>query len=290
MAKLFGQFLIEENQIDEGQLLLALIVQLRSSPSTGEVIFESDLLSKSDQLRILEHQQIHGSDYRGSARELDLWSVELFQRVSSAIQSSRTPLGEILVSLGYITGDNLSKYLNTYVQGSFNQIEQKTEALGPKVASIDPVGITDATLDPVLSSQYADSLKTRMIPALRKLASEASFSKKEEFDRFLLKFLSEIVAIRSAAQFISAQRSLTLADDLISTIKVIKQCRTLPPTSDFIDMIKFSMHLFDGLSQLIAELNSEADASSDANLSDLFERIKNLRESLHRYANVDDLV
>jgi len=287
MNKFFGQFLVDSQQITSDQLLHALVHQLKSAPSTAEALFEHDLLAKADQLKILAHQQIHGLDYRSSAQELGLWNVALADQVSSIIQQARRPLGEVLVSLGYLNSDVLTKTLDSYVEalsGETKSISSPPEekSLLNEQCSQSVTGSND--LDPTLCAEFAENLNTKIIPALKALVLDAHLSTREEVDKFLRIAVSEISALRAAATFVSASQSLQLATDLISTFNTLRRSDTIPPQHDLIDMIKFSTHVFDSLGQLIGNFHSENDFSSDVNLNDLNERVSALQDRLRNHA------
>ena len=296
MPKLFGNFLVEIQQINAEQLLCALVHQLKSAPSTAEVLFEHDLMAKGDQLKILAHQQVNGLDYRTSAKELGLWNPTLAAQVSSVIQNSRRPLGEVLISLGYLKVQDLTKALDVYVEACSSETKLTLQNLPAFTPSSDQevrgipsnVGSAGASiLDPVLSAEYSENVSTNCIPVLRALVSSPPPATKVEFDKFLNKALAEVSAIRGAATFVAAARSLSLADELIATITILKNTKEILPAAELIlliDMIKYSAHVFDGLCQLISQFHSEDDFLSDINMKDLFERVGSLQEGLRIYA------
>ena len=116
MAKLFGEFLIENTLVSTAQAIHAVITQSRSVPSTADVLYDHALLPANEQHRILVHQQYVGSDFRSRATSLGLWPRELAPKVSELVQVKRRPLGAVLVELGYLSMSTLTQALESFVE------------------------------------------------------------------------------------------------------------------------------------------------------------------------------
>lgn len=118
MPKLFGEFLVDQQLLTEEQLARALVHQIRLMPSTVEVIFQHELLPSHKIIEILKCQQTTGRDFRSSAKFLGFWSKDLETTVQSLLEKARTPLGEVLVSLGLVTPITLTQSLDQYIVNS----------------------------------------------------------------------------------------------------------------------------------------------------------------------------
>ncbi len=118
MPKLFGEFLIDQQLVTEEQLTCALVHQIKLMPSTVEVIFQHKLLPNHKIIEILKCQQTTGRDFRSSAKFLGFWSNDLETTVQTLLEKARTPLGEVLVSLGFVTPLTLTQSLDQYIVNS----------------------------------------------------------------------------------------------------------------------------------------------------------------------------
>src|SRR4051812_38670100 len=112
---LFGEYLIQQGLVQADHILVALIEQLRTIPSTCELVFECQLIEPEAIFRALTYQQRHGIDFQSSAEALGIWSSEVAARVNSELQKRRRPLGEILVQKGFLSLQTLSSALDSYV-------------------------------------------------------------------------------------------------------------------------------------------------------------------------------
>src|SRR3989338_6831386 len=102
-VKLFGEYLIEKGIIDEGTLVDALVEQIRSLPSTAEVVWTQKLLKPADVLNVFKCETQNGASFVDAARSLDCWNDALDASVKAHLKKVRVPLGQILVSRGALS-------------------------------------------------------------------------------------------------------------------------------------------------------------------------------------------
>jgi hypothetical protein len=290
MAKLFGEFLVEKNLATTEQVLNAVITQLRSVSSTAEVIFDYDLLSASDQLCILANQQYAGTDFRTSAASLGLWSSELAAKVAELVQAKRRPLGEVLVEMGYLSMESLSRALELYIENLASISRDKTNELSTSFANnfSAPTSLSSETrLDPILTLEFIKTFETQICPALISLIKRLDDEKcsKEVVGLILRDILAEFFTMRAAASSLSADHLEGLAKELITTVEIASKHFEHSNNSRLDmnilrDIFKFAMHIFDGICQLLREFSSEDGIRSDPNLIDLMQRLKRSQESL----------
>lgn len=118
MPKLFGEFLVDQQVISEEQLAIALVNQVKLMPATVEVIFQRKLLPNHKIIEILKCQQTTGRDFRSAAKFLGIWTKDLEISVTTLLEQARTPLGEVLVQLGFVTPMILTQSLDRYIVNS----------------------------------------------------------------------------------------------------------------------------------------------------------------------------
>jgi hypothetical protein len=283
MAKLFGEFLVENNLATTEQVLEAVITQLRSVKSTAELIFDHALLSPTDQLKILSHQQYSGMDFRSSASTLALWNSELATKVADLVRLKRRPLGEVLVELGFLSDQSLTQALEAYVESfaTLNQSAYQGQMNSPAGASpIANPGRAQSSIKPILIGQFVKSFESQIFPGLNAvLQSLENRQNHQSSIAFILRTgLGEIVSLRAASSFVSAAHMERLAEELIDTFEFALRYledgnKFRGHTSMLCDIFKMAIHIFDGIFQLLKEFGSEDGIDADSNLIDLMQRL-----------------
>lgn len=222
---LLMQYLMEQKLVKAEQIVEALVEQVRSLPSSVEVVFELKLLTHEALFNILAEQQISGTDFQKSANKLGFWSDELRDRIHLELSNRRRPLVQILVQLGYLSLQNLPPVLNGYVELA-NRVSPsvRSEAAEKSVAAKPLTEDSQyseprpmAMLDSFLISEYAEALDTKFIPSMKNLlVLLQGKSRDKEAMASAIKFgLMESVMIRAAANFLGAIESEKLADSLV---------------------------------------------------------------------------
>lgn len=201
--KLFGEYLIEKEAISNGQLLAALIAQIKSSTSVPEVIYDEKLLSESDLLRVLALQTKRRIGFIEAAKECQLWTEEIQVLTEKCLLKKRRPIGEILIEQGVIQVDVLSKCLDDFLGGwtpeSSSTSESHSYSERPSAAAPSMV-IEDCSV-------YFEIFNDTLLSDLKMFGSRiAEIEAIEEIQATLEK----IHGIRSAARFIQAKASESL--------------------------------------------------------------------------------
>jgi hypothetical protein len=276
MTKFFGQYLIEKELIREEQLLDALMFQLKSTSSTAEVIYAGKLLSVPDQLKILSHQQMTGSDYRSSAVALNLWPESLRESVGREIQLGRKPLGECLISLGYVKPESLNALFDGYIE-SLSQERAKPKQIRPGDGPESEIAI-DKELDPVLCKEFATLVHEKSVPSMKRYSVTllATPTVATSHDETLQSCARDLNAVRAAATFLGADLSKSLATELGSAINAVIGNQQGDRLASLSQLLKYGAAVFDGLAHLIHGANSEGPANADLNLKDLVIRVREL--------------
>ena len=294
MAKLFGEYLVERNLATVEQLLDALIEQLRSVPSTAEVIYELNLMKKVDLLSIFAHQQYTGSDFRSSAQSLGLWGNQLAEKVTAHLQNLRRPLGEILVGRGHISLDSLTAALDSYVEwcSSLGKNLKPTSAVPkpvqlPQISDKSTSAISQAisgeeSLDPILVKEFVDVYESQIRPSIQELikAMGSTAGTKSQLREYLNGALSEFIGLRAAAQFLGAKRCETIAAETVQSLEKIVKSEKLLNQRLLLEILKISSHIIDSLSEILKDFNSDSHLDGDSNMIDLIERLSKLNRSL----------
>lgn len=87
--KTFGAYLVEKGLINTGDLVSALVEQMKSLPSVCEVVFEKEILDKEKILAVLNTQTEKKTDFRTAAQSLSLWSEDKEGVLQKEIQGRR---------------------------------------------------------------------------------------------------------------------------------------------------------------------------------------------------------
>ncbi|KAB8029778.1 hypothetical protein [Fluviispira multicolorata] len=212
MPKLFCEFLLDKKLIEPEQLLEAFIEHLSHIPSTAEIIYSLNMLSKNDLLEILIHQQKEGMDFRSSAKSLGFWTYNFSQEVSKKIQSTHKPFGEILIQKGYFNLDSLSTAFAHYTD-IINTL---------KGSSIKEIKIPEAH-NPTLSNEYTACFNNNILPNIQKIiiALKDENISAENIKIETRKALAEFVAVRAAANFLGAEYSQKVANEVVKYFQKI---------------------------------------------------------------------
>jgi hypothetical protein len=119
---LFGQFLLERNLINPGQLTEALEYQRKNNKVLGELAVEYKLLDRNAVLQILECQLGQDKDFGKIAVENGFLTGKDLEMLLHLQREKHIYLGEALIRLGAMRRDELEKQLK-----EFNSIKEKPE-------------------------------------------------------------------------------------------------------------------------------------------------------------------
>lgn len=223
-SEYFGNFLISKKIINENALISALIEQLKNSQSTFEILFEKKLIAAQDSLKILEEQQASQSTYKSAALKLNLWKKEFDSIVEDHLNSSRPPLGKILIDQGILDLKKLTSLLDEF----FSEKAQKVNSAPQKEIILSP--------SPLISTgQTAKNVTT-----FAKLQVEDLVDFRDIFDERKIKsFNMALVLIRDkfAQDQESRQKLLKNALQIIQTINGHVFLKELMVISNLLDLI-----------------------------------------------------
>jgi hypothetical protein len=113
--KLFGNFLVERNEISSADLVDALIVQLKGLPTVAEIVHKEKLISNDDQMKVLTYQAKYRCEYIAACRHFGLWGDRIESSVMNELRSCRKPIGQILVEHSKITAEKLTGLLDEFI-------------------------------------------------------------------------------------------------------------------------------------------------------------------------------
>lgn len=113
-VKFFGQFLIEQGEIDAGQLREALDLMRAENKQLGEIAVQKGFLRQSDADWINLQQRTTDQCFGELAQELELLTAEQLTEVVKLQQETRLFIGEALVQLDSLNGDELPTLLDQF--------------------------------------------------------------------------------------------------------------------------------------------------------------------------------
>ncbi|BBH53849.1 hypothetical protein [Fluviispira sanaruensis] len=265
MPKLFCEYLLENKLIKAEQLLDAFMEQLNHTLSTAEVIYNSNILNKEEILKILIHQQQEGLDFRSSAKNLGLWTYNLSQEVNKKIQATNKPLGEVLIQKGYFNLDSLSSAFASYTE-NINSLK-KTPEKDVKIPE---------THNPTLSYEYLTCFNNDILPNIHRsiyILKEKDISA-ENIKIETRKVLAEFVAVRAAANFLGANISQKVANEVVKYFQKSLDSNDSIELQKVIDILELSIEVLIILCNCLQQSNSENMISEEHLAS--FEKFKKL--------------
>ena len=309
VATLFGDFLIQNNLVQADDILVSLIDQLRSVPSTAEVLYDYAIIPAADLLKILAYQQNHGLDFRASAVALGLWSTEVAQQVNDELHKLRRPLGEILVEKGYLDLQQLTKALDAYVEAAYRDVPAAVLApVADPVAAVAAVAtvavplkndgggaqsLQRAPADNLsfpLVAEYCDSFANAGYPALlAAIASlEAAGDDATAVASALQRNLGEYATLRAAADFIGARQSEGVVIAVVVLLEIWRAAPSAVSHVAKIELLKAALEILSCLAQQLKTSHSEVGALNDPRMAGVlasFWRLEaDLRNSKSRVA------
>jgi len=137
----FGEYLISKKAISAEDLARALIIQTKELPHLAELVLELGYLKAEEVVQVFHIQQETGLNFLWSLKQYKSHDSELINKIESAIEEKRTPLGQILLNRSAIDLKTLTMMLDDYLsQAQTPQIKietQNTEVVSvPDTASL----------------------------------------------------------------------------------------------------------------------------------------------------------
>ena len=113
-VKFFGQFLIEQGEIDAGQLREALERMQSRNRSLGDLAIAEGLLAPGDAERINAAQREVDRPFGELAVSMGLLPAEDVEKLLRRQREQRLPLGEALLELGHLPVTRLGALLDCF--------------------------------------------------------------------------------------------------------------------------------------------------------------------------------
>jgi hypothetical protein len=132
-VKFFGQFLIEQGEVDAGHVREALDLLGRTNRSLGEVAVDAGMMSNDDVERVSRAQRGNDRPFGDLAVELDMLTSEQLVECLRLQAESRLKIGEALVHLGHLPAERLGQLLDAF------KVDQAAYELGPLAQLPDPL-------------------------------------------------------------------------------------------------------------------------------------------------------
>ncbi len=245
MEVLFSEYLISEKLLNHEQLLEAIIEQLQSIPSIPEILYENNLLSKDNLLKILLHQKYEGTEFLISAKALGFWSPSISQQVTKKLKNIHKPLGEVLIQKGFLNLESLTSAFTKYVEIQGNKKELKKE---------------HNKFDETILKEYITCFEGSIYPNLQSHLDQLKKGDKsqENILHEIQMILAEFVAARAAADFLGATRSNVIANEIIIYIEHFIEPNTNINFIDIIDVIDMSSQILNSYCKCLKISNSES--------------------------------
>lgn len=113
-VKFFGQFLIDQGEVDASDVREALVLMERENATLGQLAIAQGYLRAQDAARINAEQRSRDVAFGDLAVELGLLSPQQLVDLLQRQRSRRLPIGQALVRLGRIDIDRLGVMLDAY--------------------------------------------------------------------------------------------------------------------------------------------------------------------------------
>lgn len=274
MTILFGQFLIDKGILPKEQVLEALIYQIGSRWSLAQLIFENQLLTCEEQLKVLSYLRYGESDYQNSAEVLGIWNQELANQVKSIEKNrGRPPLGEVLIKLGFFDIREMTQALEIFLQYQdsirSSEIDRSTKNPSQQTGAT----ITEAT-------KIVEFIENRMLPGLQsaQVKLESSTCRRSVIDEVSSSLLAEIKTLRVMSDMHRIQKLLDLSEHIIELLEGFLhdewKWEKYSKFSVVLKLIKFLYQYLQIVSYYLNECTLESFDDADKNLNDLELRLQ----------------
>jgi CheY-specific phosphatase CheX len=113
-VKFFGQFLIDQGEVDASQVREALDLMEEANPTVGELAVRCGYMSARQAVEVSAVQRSRDLGFGDLAVELGLLETEQLVELVRTQRARRLPIGQALVQLGHLTSDRLGMLLDAY--------------------------------------------------------------------------------------------------------------------------------------------------------------------------------
>jgi hypothetical protein len=139
-SKYFGEFLVEKGVITQDNLVDALVEQIAATPPLCQLIHQKKILGTSKIFEAFRYQQDKQVEFMSACVALGFWNKDVQDKVSSALDEIRKPLGHILVSKGLLDLKKLTTMLDEFLsQLSIKETTTKNEVVSSQPVEVAPV-------------------------------------------------------------------------------------------------------------------------------------------------------
>lgn len=150
--KFFGEYLVNKGIINDDQLVQTLIEQSKVTPLAIEIAYQKKIFTPAVLLTITKTQMEKRIDFKTACKEMKLWTPQIETDIESAIHSSRTPIGHLLVKKGLTDLGAITKAMDDFLSRTTAPANQET-ALPPASAAA-----TATKVSPTFSNIFLDEL------------------------------------------------------------------------------------------------------------------------------------
>jgi len=128
-VKFFGQFLIEQGEVDAAQVRAALDMLGKTNRSLGDIACEMGLMVEGDADMVVQRQRLIDKPFGDLAVEMGMLTNAQLVECLRVQREGRLLIGEALVQLGHMAEDRLGLMLDAYktdqspyMVGSFQEL------------------------------------------------------------------------------------------------------------------------------------------------------------------------
>lgn len=113
-VKFFGQFLIDQGEVDASHVRAALELMEEENPTLGELAIEQGHMTQRQASQVSAEQRHHDRPFGDLAVKMGFLTAQQLVDVVQHQRAQRLPIGEALVRLGHIESDRLGTLLDAY--------------------------------------------------------------------------------------------------------------------------------------------------------------------------------
>lgn len=113
-VKFFGQFLIDQGEVDASHVRSALDLMEDENPTLGELAVKHGYMTARQTVEVSAKQRTCDLPFGDLAVEMGLLTAEQLVDVVTRQSAQRVPVGQALVRMGYIEADRLGVLLDEY--------------------------------------------------------------------------------------------------------------------------------------------------------------------------------
>jgi CheY-specific phosphatase CheX len=113
-VKFFGQFLIDQGEVDASHVREALELMEDENPTLGELAVAAEFMSTRQTVEVSAAQRGRDLPFGGMAVDLGYLTSDQLVEIVQSQHAQRLPIGQALVRLGHIGSDRLGMLLDVY--------------------------------------------------------------------------------------------------------------------------------------------------------------------------------